>query len=83
MYSFFFYKRRHPEYDLDHFRTLIGSVHLIQVLTLFFQQLLLFVSILYVGHISGHSLELDSAGELTNESSTNHDHALLKTYLPH
>ena len=74
MYRFFFIKGGTLSVILYHFRTLIDSVHLIQVLTLFFQQLLLFVSILYVGHISGHSLELDSAGELTNESSTNHDH---------
>ena len=30
---------------------------------IFFQQLLLFISLIFVGHISGDSLELDAAGE--------------------
>jgi len=37
------------------------------ILTLFFQQLLFMISLLYVGHITGRSLELGAAGRhMTN-----------------
>ncbi len=36
---------------------------LFQILTWLFQTLLAFVSLVFVGHISGTSIELDSVGE--------------------
>lgn len=43
--------------------TLLIFLFILQALMIFFQQLLLFISLIFVGHISGDSLELDAAGE--------------------
>ena len=45
------------------FLTPLLSFCCIQILTWLFQNTLAFVSLLFVGHISGKALELDSAGK--------------------
>ena len=42
-----------------------SSLFPFKVLTWFFQNLLAFVSLIFVGHISGQALELDSVGNVT------------------